>query len=161
MNTFVLYLCTLAVSGVTAFCTLAVLQRKAGRFLLDKPGGLKTHTRAVPTWGGCGILVGISVGLILVRLVTHFPTGTLHSLRGIIWGGLLIFGMGLADDLRKPAGLPVWAKLLLQAAASGILIYYGIFIRVFTSAWIAYPLTFLWVVGLTNAFNLLDILDGL
>ena len=140
---------------------LLLLPRLTGSHLLDAPGGLKKHARAVPVLGGSGILVGLVVSLILIRLLTNFPTGTLHSLRGIIYGGTIIFIMGLLDDLRKPKGLPVWMKLSLQAAATGCLIYYGIVIRVFTTPWLAYPLTFLWVVGLTNAFNLLDIMDGL
>jgi UDP-GlcNAc:undecaprenyl-phosphate GlcNAc-1-phosphate transferase len=45
--------------------------------------------------------------------------------------------------------------------ATACLIYYGIVIRFIAIPWISFPLTFLWVVGLTNAFNLLDILDGL
>lgn len=161
MNTFVLYLCTLLIAWGCALAALVLLPRMVGAYLLDTPGGLKQHKKAVPTLGGVGILVGLMAGLIFIRVVTNFPSGTLHSLRGILLGGVIIFVMGLLDDLNKPHGLPVWAKLTLQALATGCLIYYGITIRIFTSVWIAYPLTFLWVVGLTNAFNLLDILDGL
>lgn len=161
MNTFVLYLGALLAAECGTLAALLLLPRVAGAYLVDVPGGLKKHAAPVPVLGGCGVLIGLSISLVLIRLLTNFPTGTLHSLRGIMWGGALIFIMGLLDDLKKPQGLPVWIKLLLQFAATGCLIYYGIVIRVFTNAWIAYPLTFLWVVGLTNAFNLLDIVDGL
>ena len=161
MGKFVLYLFTLCASFACTRAALPLLVRTCGPRLLDKPGGLKTHTHTVPVLGGCGIFAGLCITLILIRLCTQFPSGTLHSLRGIVLGGALIFVMGLCDDLRKPQGLPVWAKLLLQMAATACLIYYGIVIRVFPSPWISYPLTFLWVVGLTNAFNLLDIIDGL
>ena len=161
MNTFVLYLGALLASWSGTWMGLRVLPPLIGTHLLDEPGGLKKHARAVPALGGSGIFMGLVVSLILIRLLTNFPSGTLHSLRGIIWGGAIIFVMGLLDDFHKPHGLPIWAKLSLQAAATGCLIYYGIVIHVFTTPWLAYPLTFLWVVGLTNAFNLLDILDGL
>ena len=161
MHMFVLYLCTLGIAWVCTAAMLWLLPRLRGSWLLDVPGGLKCHKNAVPALGGCGILAGLIASLIFIRLVTGFPTGTLHSLRGILWGGSIIFIMGLLDDLHKPQGLSVWAKLFLQAAATLCLIYYGIVIHVFTAPWVAYPLTFLWVVGLTNAFNLLDILDGL
>lgn len=161
MENFVLYLFTLTAAFGCTLAVLPILARIIGPYLLDKPGGLKTHSRAVPIIGGCGLFFGLAAVLIFIRLVTDFPSGTLHSLRGIIFGGAIIFLMGLADDLHKPDGLPVWAKLLLQAAATACLIHYGILIRVFPSPFIAYPLTFLWVVGLTNAFNLLDIMDGL
>ena len=161
MENFVLYLFTLTAAFGCTLAALPVLARVLGPCLLDKPGGLKTHGRAVPVVGGCGLFFGLAAVLIFIRLITDFPSGTLHSLRGVILGGAIIFIMGLIDDLQKPAGLPVWAKLLLQAAATACLIHYGILIRVFPSPFIAYPLTFLWVVGLTNAFNLLDIMDGL
>ncbi len=161
MEKFVLYLFTFCAAFACTRAVLPPLTRWFGKYVLDKPGGLKNHAQSVAALGGCGIFVALCVVLILIRLCTQFPSGTLHSLRGILWGGTLIFAMGLCDDLRKPQGLPIWIKLTLQAAATACLIHYGILIRVFASPWIAYPLTFLWVVGLTNAFNLLDIADGL
>ncbi|WP_428073741.1 MraY family glycosyltransferase [Candidatus Avelusimicrobium luingense] len=161
MENFVLYLFTLTAAFGCTLAVLPLLARGLGPYLPDKPGGLKTHSRVVPVVGGCGLFFGLAAVLIFIRLVTDFPSGTLHSLRGVILGGAIIFLMGLADDLHKPAGLPIWAKLLLQALATACLIRYGIVIRVFSSPLIAYLLTFLWVVGLTNAFNLLDIMDGL
>ena len=161
MAQFVLYLFTVCISFACAYGAICVLSATAAPYFLDEPGGLKKHARAVPVLGGSAIFFSLVTVLILIRLSTQFPSGTLHSLRGIILGGTLIFGMGLWDDLHKPQGLPVWAKLLIQAVATGCLIYYGIVIRVFPSPLVAYPLTFLWVVGLTNAFNLLDIMDGL
>lgn len=160
MNVFVLFL-AFAVAWVVTRLSLPVLARYTGKYLLDAPGGLKHHAAAVPVLGGCGIFIGMTAALVCIRLTTNFPSGTLHSLRGIIWGGLIIFTMGLLDDLRKPQGLPVWIKLLLQGLATACLIYYGILVRFIEIPWISFPITFLWVVGLTNAFNLLDILDGL
>ncbi len=161
MPTFVLYLLCAGISFALTSVTLPVLRKLAATAFLDAPGGLKKHARAVPVLGGCGILAGIVGSLIFIRLTTAFPSGTLHTLRGVIIGGGLIFLMGLADDFKKPKGISVGAKLLIQAAATAALIYYGVAIHAFTSVWVSYPLTFLWVVGLTNAFNLLDIMDGL
>lgn len=161
MGRFVLYLFTSCVAFACCYATIPLLQRTLASYLLDRPGGLKKHSHAVPILGGCGIFLGLCAALIILRFCTQFPTGTLHSLRGILLGGGLIFCMGLWDDCTKPKGLPIWAKLVLQALATLCLIRYGIAIHIFSSPWIMYPLTFLWVVGLTNAFNLLDILDGL
>lgn len=161
MPTFVLYLLCAGISFALTSIALPVLYKTAANAFLDEPAGLKTHARAVPVLGGCGILAGIVGSLVFIRLTTAFPSGTLHTLRGVITGGALIFLMGLADDLKKPKGVSVGTKLLIQALATAVLIYYGVTIHAFTSPWISYPLTFLWVVGLTNAFNLLDIMDGL
>lgn len=161
MSTLVLYLLCACTSFVITFAALPVLRKTVANAFLDVPNELKQHAGNVPVLGGCGILLGITGSLILIRLTTAFPSGTLHTLRGVIIGGGLIFLMGLADDLKKPKGISVSVKLLIQAAATASLIYYGVAIHAFTSPWISYPLTFLWVVGLTNAFNLLDIMDGL
>ena len=161
MNPFVLYLTAALAAGFITAIALPLLRRVAQQFFLDTPGGLKTHSGAVPVLGGAGIFMGTLASLVLIRFTTAFPSGTLHNLRGIVIGGTLIFLLGLADDLKKPKGISIPVKLLVQAVAAGALIYYGVAIHVFTSPWLSWPLTFLWVVGLTNAFNLLDIMDGL
>ena len=161
MKPFVFYSISMLTAAVITAAALPFLRRWAGHQFLDAPGGLKKHTQAVPVLGGCGIFIGTLCSLTLIRLITDFPSGTLHNLRGIFIGGTLIFLLGLADDLKKPKGVSISVKLLVQAVAAGALIYYGISIHAFTSPWISWPLTFLWVVGLTNSFNLLDIMDGL
>ncbi len=161
MKTFVLYLECMLTAGLITAIFLPLLRRWAGKFFLDAPGGLKKHAGKIPVLGGMGIFLGTMASLIMIRLLTAFPSGTLHNLRGIVLGGSLIFLLGLIDDARKPKGVPVGIKLGVQAAAAGALIYYGVSIHAFSSPWISWPLTFLWVVGLTNAFNLLDIMDGL
>ena len=161
MKIFVLYVWGFITAWLITALTLPLLRRFIGPRLADTPGGLKQHTGVVPTVGGCGILLGTLSSLILIRLCTNFPSGTLHNLRGILLGSMLIFTMGLVDDFTKPRGLPIWLKLVIQAAATACLIHYGVVIQAIQNAWISWPLTFLWVVGLTNAFNLLDIQNGL
>lgn len=161
MEFFVLYLLGFLTAWLVTAVSLPLLRRLLAPYLTDKPGGLKTHQGAVPTVGGSGLLLGIFASLFLIRFCTHFPSGTLHNLRGILIGSIVIFGMGLTDDLTKPRGLPVWLKLTLQAVATAALIRYGVVIESVQNPWISWPLTFLWIVGLTNAFNLLDIQDGL
>ena len=161
MELTVLYFIAFVCAAAVTMAALPLWQRTLGRFLTDRPGGLKTHTSAVPMVGGCAIFAGTISSLVLIRFITDFPTGTLHSLRGILSAGTLIFALGLADDLRKPKGLPIWMRLLVQGVACALLIYYNVYVQIFEVAWLNYALTFLWLAGLTNAFNLLDISDGL
>ena len=161
MELSVLYFITFLCAAVVTTGSLPLLRHTLGRFLTDTPGGLKTHPHAVPMLGGCAIFAGTVASLIWVRLITNFPTGTLHSLRGILGAGTLVFALGLLDDLRKPEGLPVYLRLLVQAGACATLIFYDVYVQIFASAWLNYALTFLWLLTLTNAFNLLDIADGL
>ena len=161
MELTVLYFIAFACAAVVTAVSLPLFGRTLGRFLTDAPGGLKTHANAVPMLGGCAIFAGTMAGLVFIRLITNFPTGTLHSLRGILGAGTLIFALGLLDDLRKPKGLPIYVRLLVQAAACATLVAYDVYVQVFAAAWLNYAVTFLWLLALTNAFNLLDIADGL
>ncbi len=156
-----LYVLTFLISAAVTALSVPLFSRTLGPALTDRPGGLKKHTRAVPMVGGCAIFAGILCSLVWVRLITNFPSGTLHYLRGVLSAGALIFLLGLWDDLRKPKGLPVSLRLCVQAAAAGLLMYYGVSVQIFTHPWLNYTWTFIWLVGLTNAFNLLDIADGL
>ncbi len=161
MPTVYLYLLSALIACLVTAGSLPFLHHFLAKYFLDKPTHLKKHARAVPVLGGCAVLAGLTASLIFIRLTTNFPTGTLHSLRGILWGMGIIFLLGLADDLKKPKGLSVCVKLFGQALATALLMYYGVRITLFDSAFLCYLFTFFWIVGLTNAFNLLDIQDGL
>lgn len=161
MDLRVFYFSTLLCAAAVTAGIIPVLRHTISRFLTDTPGGLKTHANAVPMLGGCAIFAGTIAALVLIRFTTNFPTGTLHSLRGIFGAGTLIFVLGLIDDLRKPKGLPIWARLFVQALAASFLIYYDVYVQIFSLAYLNYAITFLWLLTLTNAFNLLDISDGL
>lgn len=100
------------------------------------------------------------VYLVMVRLFTHFPTGTLYSLRGITIGCLFLTVLGLIDDI-KHKGLGFKTKFVFQLLGALVLISYDIKIRFVQPAYLGDLLTILWVVGVTNAFNIIDIMDGL
>ncbi|MGB2579053.1 UDP-GlcNAc:undecaprenyl-phosphate GlcNAc-1-phosphate transferase [Elusimicrobium simillimum] len=152
-------LCFLAAFLISSF-VCAVLLRFLGTRFVDVPAGIKTHSGSVPLVGGTAIAAGFFFSLIIMRFITDFPTGTLHSLRGIFAGGAIIYICGLIDDIKKPKGLGTGIKLLAQAAAAYALIHYGIKINFIQNTFISYALTMLWVIGVTNAFNLLDIADS-
>lgn len=156
-----------------------VLRLAARRGLVDTPGGRKSHTTAVPRIGGVGILVGFLAGL----LAASCCTGTLSfwnpKYLAILFGALTIFAAGLADDLlHRPAshphgprqGLSPPVKLALQLLAAGIVMAAGVRIDslefpsdryVTLPPLVAWPLTAVWLVGITNALNWIDGLDGL
>jgi len=83
-----------------------------------------------------------------------------HDLRmlGLVGGGALLFVTGLIDDFRR---LRPHTKLVAQIVAACVLVFCGVQIDTPWLAVVAIPLTILWVVGITNAFNLLDNIDGL
>ena len=77
---------------------------------------------------------------------------------GLVAGGSLLFATGLIDDFRH---LRPHTKLITQILAACVLIVVGVQVGTPWHPAIAIPLTILWVVGITNAFNLLDNMDGL
>ena len=121
--------------------------------MVDKPdGGLKNHQEPVPYMGGLAVFVAFLIGF--------SPFYELdRQMLAILLGGTLIVLLGFLDDIGnlRPA-----TKLLGQALAVLIVMKAGIAIKiVFLPPFISYPLSFLWLIGMTNAFNIIDIMDGL
>jgi len=154
------FLWAFALSFLFTFIATPLLCRGLGKYLKDTPTALKNHKGIIPLVGGLAVLIGFLGSLSIIRFITNFPTGTLHNLRGIFLGTVIVFILGLIDDIRKPKGLSAATRLIFQAAAALCLICFDVKIQFIGEPW-ASLLTVLWVCGLTNAFNLLDIQDGL
>ncbi len=129
---------------------------------VDRPSSpIKTHKVTTPVVGGIALFAAYAITLIFLRLWTKFPTGTLHSLRSLLIGASLIFACGIFDDINKPKGLDYRVKFLIEFVAASIVLLNGIRIRFISPAYLASFLTVLWIVGITNALNIIDIMDGL
>jgi len=120
--------------------------------ILDHPKEYGIHNRSVPRLGGMAIYIAFVLGS-LYRMDLSEP------LKGVLVGSTLIFVTGLLDDLiYLRAGL----KLVLQIVACGIMMFkYGVMLHVFPHAAINAFFTALGIIGLTNAVNFLDNMDGL
>jgi UDP-GlcNAc:undecaprenyl-phosphate GlcNAc-1-phosphate transferase len=128
---------------------------------LDTPSVIKTHKLPTPSFGGIAIAVSFAVTLIFLRFYTSFPTGTLRDLRIILIGGFVIFILGIVDDLRKPHGLNFKTKFIIQIITALFVTIYGIRIKFIEPQYLSFILSVLWLVGISNAFNIIDIMDGL
>lgn len=158
-----LYAACFAVAATLAFFLTPLVRLASLRLgLLDSPtSSVKTHTTPTPIFGGIAIWAGFSGAMLLLRLTTNFPSGTLYNLRSLMIGGTFIFLLGLADDLKRPQGLDYKPKLLVQFLATAMLVAYGLRIRFIHPPWVAVGITLVWVVGVTNSLNIIDIMDGL
>jgi len=143
-----------------AYSVTPLFRRIAIKFgILDRPvPNLKIHQKPTPYLGGLAIWVSFIITLLGVRLLTHFPSGTLHNLRGIFYGGTLIMVLGLIDDIWK---LDYRVKFFGQFIGSLILIIYDIRIEFVSNLSLSIFLTIFWIVAITNAINIIDIMDGL
>ncbi len=149
-------------AGVSFFVTPLVRLLALRYGLLDTPSSaVKTHKEPTPVFGGVAIYLGFMATMLMLRMTTSFPTGTLYNLRSLVLGGSLVFVLGLIDDFKRPDGVDYKPKFVIQILAALLLIVFGLRIRFITPAYVAWAVTTVWIVGVTNAFNIVDIMDGL
>jgi len=116
-----------------------------------RPSPDRWHERPVALLGGIAIFGAVAAG------VLGAGVGGVYG--GAVWaGGALVFAAGLVDDLFN---IRPEAKLVAQIGATALLLYAGHAFWRGGPFWVSIPLTFLWVIGITNAMNLIDGLDGL
>ena len=121
--------------------------------ILDIPSGaLKQHKAPIPYLGGVAIYLSF---LITLAIIFDFTS----HLVGLLLGGTMIAMLGLFDDLRV---LPAMLKLAMQLLVVWVVIKSNISIQLTDiPPLISLPLTVVWLVGITNAINILDVSDGL
>jgi len=120
---------------------------------VDQPNARKLHNQPIPLMGGLAIYGGIALALILFGEAFY-----VRELAGIAIGATLCAAVGLWDDRN---GLRAGTKLAFQLGAAIILVISGVQIKLFDWQPLNWLLTILWTVGITNALNLLDNMDGL
>jgi UDP-GlcNAc:undecaprenyl-phosphate/decaprenyl-phosphate GlcNAc-1-phosphate transferase len=158
-----LYLWAIGTSFGISFILTPIIRALALRYgWMDAPSSsIKTHKVTTPSLGGVAIFAGFAGTLIILRYLSRFPTGTLYDLRAILIGAAMVCLLGVIDDLKKPVGLHFKPKFGVQSLAALVLMAFGFRIRFITPDYLARALTLLWVVGITNALNIIDIMDGL
>jgi UDP-GlcNAc:undecaprenyl-phosphate GlcNAc-1-phosphate transferase len=146
----------IAAFPVTVAVLWALLRSPAGARLVAVPTGERWHERATPTFGGVGIFAGFVAGVLAAVAVGAIEWSS--ELAGILAGTALLFVAGLVDDLRSLSPL---VKLGAQIAAAVIVLAAGLSVELVGNDVLAWGIGLLWLVGITNAFNLLDNMDGL
>jgi UDP-GlcNAc:undecaprenyl-phosphate GlcNAc-1-phosphate transferase len=149
-------LAALAALPAAALTVWVLLRTPLVDRLVAAPSADRWHERATPLLGGIGIFLGLSAGLWLAIAVGAIPLT--REVGGIYAGIALLFVAGLVDDLHA---LPPLAKLALQIAAAIVVVATGTNVQLIHADVLAWGLAVLWLVGMTNAFNLLDNMDGL
>lgn len=157
---------TYLIIGVSSFLITLLLtpliQKLCSYFhFFDLPDKrLKIHTHPIPRLGGVAIFAGVVSVIVATRFLTRYPTGTIHHFRYILTAMSLVFLLGLIDDIWRDA-IRYKGKLIIQFLASCILLAAPMRIHFLHPEYLATIFTILWVVGITNSINLIDIMDGL
>ena len=128
--------------------------------LVDVPNGRKQHSKAVPAVGGLSIYLVLTTAFIL--------SDTPEKLSWLIFSSSFVVATGAIDDAY---GLSVKLRLACQFIATTVMLFgSSLFIRSIgldfwglnnIDAWIGIPISFICIIGLTNAFNMADGIDGL
>lgn len=133
------------------------IRRIAVRYdIMDMPDDRKIHSEATPLLGGLAIMISLCGSLIANMLLDQ-------EMIALLCGGIILGIMGAVDDCK---GLPARLKLLVQIIVVLILIYNGVLLHLLPpkTTWGFFCnliLTVIWIVGLTNAMNFFDGMDGL
>lgn len=167
------YVTLFSISLLLAFLLTPMVRRRAIAWgAIDVPdSGRRIHLRPTPRLGGVAIYLAFILTLGCVPLLGNLVSASfrenLPRLAALFFPATLIFFVGIYDDFK---GMTAPQKIVAQVAAAGILYALGIRIDVlslpFGGTWhvpvlLAFPLTALWIVVITNAFNLIDGIDGL
>ncbi|HWW84583.1 MAG TPA: MraY family glycosyltransferase, partial [Vicinamibacterales bacterium] len=139
------------------------LSERAG--LVDQPN-VKRKWHQKPTARTGGVAIGLSylaaLGLLLVSRLNGADTVNLPLALHLVPAAAVMFVVGLLDDLR---GLNAWQKLLGQGAAALLAYFGGVHVTgvagLAAPGWWTLPITVGWLVACSNAFNLIDGMDGL
>ncbi len=144
------------------------LARRIGA--VDYPGIRSVHTRPIPRIGGVAIYLSATCVIVALLLLHHPSSDRFRQMRpqvlALLGSATGIFLLGLVDDLKA---LPARWKFLAELLGAGVLCLVGVRIdsiglgggSEIALGWLGWPLTILWIVGVTNAVNISDGLDGL
>ena len=154
----------------------AVREYARNREIIDTPGGHKSHRAPVPYLGGVAMVAAFSVAMVIgvvVRRSAQFDDGQISITFGnlfsqgdglvrelaVVLGLALVFAaMGLIDDLR---GLSPVFRFVVGLGLATVLVSYGVVLESPLPDWLNMIISVVWILGMTNAFNLLDNVDGL
>lgn len=152
------YLITFMIALVVSYFVTPLMRRIALKFrIMDKPSSssVKTHSNPTPYLGGLAIYFSFILALFLATIFLGLQWKHIYV---VLIGGTIIMFLGLIDDI---SSLSVYLRFIIQILIASVLIVFNIRIMFIYPSYIGILFTVFWVVGITNAFNIIDIMDGL
>jgi len=150
---------------VLSYLCVAGFRRWAGERVLDIPDARSSHTRPTPRGGGLGIVICVLIGAwsLFIYRILSMP---FKEIAALTLGGSIVALVGWLDDIHR---LPYRIRLVVQAISSTIILIMIGYFRTVTVPFvgdihlysIGIPFALLWIMGLTNAYNFMDGIDGI
>jgi len=172
-----LYIATFVGAVLLSLAIVPLVREYAQRRRIhDNPGGHKSHSTPVPYLGGVAMVVAFSIAMFLGVFLRRSAViegreinltlgnlfvqgdGLLRELMVVLGLAVAFSLMGLVDDLR---GLSPWLRFGVGVALSAGLVWYSVRIETPLPLGADWAISIVWILGITNAFNLLDNIDGL
>ncbi len=134
--------------------------------IIDIPNERSSHARPVPKCGGISIVAVFFIGVLSIYWMGDGSQIGQGYFLGFILSAFTVASISYADDVNSR---PIHVRLVIQLVASLIVVSFGLtletvmlpFLGAVELGWLGYAITIVWIVGLTNAYNFMDGLDGL
>ncbi|MBF0273807.1 MAG: undecaprenyl/decaprenyl-phosphate alpha-N-acetylglucosaminyl 1-phosphate transferase [Nitrospinae bacterium] len=164
------FILLLIITAFLSFCFTPITIKLSEKFeVYDAPGQRKVHKKATPLLGGLALFFSFWMGVFICSLFNaNFHEFLYHETTlGLFLGSFVIVGIGVYDDVR---GASPSIKLIFQGIAAIILVSFGFGVNIITNPFtggdfqlgnFTIPFAIIWIIAITNAFNLIDGLDGL
>lgn len=147
----------MAALALTVISTPLIRRLAVWAGFVDLPAARKMHSSPVPLLGGLAIAIGVLLAYLLFTIA--LPISILAPpVVGTVLASLVMVTVGLIDDRRR---LPAWVKLAGQLLAFAVLVYFGVQVSLQIPEWLNLLITMIWVIGISNALNFLDNMNGL
>lgn len=163
-----LLICASLLTFAVSIILIPKVKKIALRYdVVAKPNNRTIHSVPIALLGGIGVYFAYITGIFLIFLFAKEDyKELLQENLSFILGGTLILLLGIYDDIK---GANCYQKFIVQILAAIVVIYAGYQINSIVNpfgglielGWLSIPLTILWLVAISNAFNLIDGLDGL
>ena len=149
---------------ILAYCIVVFFLKTA--VAVDEPNERSSHSETTPRSGGVAIVVTFFAGIVIIYFLGDRPHVGQRYMVSFVVSALSIVLISFLDDLKRKSA---WLRLSVMVLAILNLMWGGIVLdalfipglNTVQLGLVAYPLTFLWILGLTNAVNFMDGLDGL
>jgi len=134
--------------------------------IMDLPNQRSSHHSPTPKSGGISIVCTFLIGVVIIFVVSDKVLIRQDYFYGFVFSAVLIGAISLYDDIKNK---PFVIRLFTQLLAVFLVLMFGLVIdRIYLPfsglvvlGWLGYPISFIWIMGMTNAYNFMDGLDGL